>query len=527
VNDPERLIDAYLDDELTEEQAHQLEDVLLNDADFLQLFLARTCEHRLLHVTLTGQASIAERTAEAIPRPALPAAPALDAAVNDEGGQWSINKLARQIDWGRHPLYFAATVAVLTLTAWLVFATLLGPFRPNNVDLAEQKDTASQGFVARLTAVNSARWDTAAPRGPNLTAGQELQLTEGLAQIEFASGARVILEGPTTFVVQDENSGRLALGKLVAKVSQSAVGFTVDTPSSRIVDLGTEFGVEAAEDGEGMLDVMQGSVELFLRQPAGTRQGKSTVLAAGETVRVVNSRDGRFQAIAIDTVGEPRFARSMPADSLAQRDVLTMRMAAADARMTAAATGAKHGSGTLLSVHTVGRNVQRTVLKFNITDLPTQAQIKSAELILFASRADNKAGSEMQVYRLVSPWIEQHVTWRNRHAKTSWPVPGGDGVGRSGRPLMEPYASSTRDPANGAAARWEVTDLVRQWHLGKHPNHGLLLLSRGENRLSFHSREAPDHNLRPRLVIQYQRVPPKEQPQPPASDSVAPIGRTK
>ncbi|MCE9557161.1 MAG: FecR family protein, partial [Planctomycetes bacterium] len=98
--------------------------------------------------------------------------------------------------------------------------------------------------VAQLTRTANAQWADSAPgRGEVILSGRTLQLTAGFAEIKFHSGARVVLEGPASLTLESANAGRLATGKLVARVPKQAHGFTIHTAAETIVDRGTEFGV--------------------------------------------------------------------------------------------------------------------------------------------------------------------------------------------------------------------------------------------------------------------------------------------
>lgn len=89
-----------------------------------------------------------------------------------------------------------------------------------------------------------------------------LRLDKGLLSIQFDEGVGVVVEGPAQFAV--ERSGvYLEYGRLYGLVSDSGLGFTVDTPKARYVDQGTEFGVQADIDGSSELHVLKGKVQLF------------------------------------------------------------------------------------------------------------------------------------------------------------------------------------------------------------------------------------------------------------------------
>lgn len=119
--------------------------------------------------------------------------------------------------------------------------------------------------LARLTGVDSCRWLgalTPLTSGSNLTAGP-LELQQGLAELTFANGAKVILEAPARILLQKSNEIYLEHGKIAVVASGSAIGFAVNTDSSRVVDVGTEFGVAAAAGGETDVQVYQGEVALI------------------------------------------------------------------------------------------------------------------------------------------------------------------------------------------------------------------------------------------------------------------------
>jgi hypothetical protein len=109
--------------------------------------------------------------------------------------------------------------------------------------------------------------------GDTLAVGQKMELRSGLAEIIFTSGARIILEGPAAFTATSNNTADLWSGKLTAKVPARAVGFSVITPTSQLVDLGTEFGVDVGSAGQTEVQVFRGKVQLV---------GISTVSAGGK-----------------------------------------------------------------------------------------------------------------------------------------------------------------------------------------------------------------------------------------------------
>lgn len=123
--------------------------------------------------------------------------------------------------------------------------------------------------VAAITAEENAVWETTAGTatssvGDALHPGERLTLTTGLALITTQRGAKVTLEGPCTIELIDNTNGlRLIAGKLVAYCpSPSSKGLLVLTPHSQVIDMGTEFGVEAYPASNTDVFVFEGLVAI-------------------------------------------------------------------------------------------------------------------------------------------------------------------------------------------------------------------------------------------------------------------------
>ncbi|HML75267.1 MAG TPA: FecR family protein [Anaerohalosphaeraceae bacterium] len=87
-------------------------------------------------------------------------------------------------------------------------------------------------------------------------------LKQGVVKILFDSGAEVVLEGPSVIKLQDSDSMAIYSGRLYASVPRQATGFVVNTPSARIVDLGTEFGVDVDVADTVRAEVYKGQVAM-------------------------------------------------------------------------------------------------------------------------------------------------------------------------------------------------------------------------------------------------------------------------
>lgn len=135
--------------------------------------------------------------------------------------------------------------------------------------------TNPQGEVARITGLVDCNWQDGQRRyqfGDLVASGECVELEDGLLQLTFDSGAKVIIQGPATFTPQSAMEAQLERGKISAVISESARGYTVVTPTAEIVDLGTEFAVDVASDGATELHVLDGDVVARRRSVGGSQE---------------------------------------------------------------------------------------------------------------------------------------------------------------------------------------------------------------------------------------------------------------
>ena len=182
-------------------------------------------------------------------------------------GMIKVEKVKRTIS--RFSIYTLAlsTAAVLLFIVMI----LLTPVRP---------------IVATLTNSINAEWiseDEMPAEGDVLRQGT-YYLEKGLVQILFDNGAKVILEGPADFELSSTSAMELFSGKVIANINREAVGFTVKTPSAKVLDLGTEFGVDVDLAGDSDIHVFEGEVVLYPQNNGG-----KVLLLKGKAKRISTS----------------------------------------------------------------------------------------------------------------------------------------------------------------------------------------------------------------------------------------------
>lgn len=133
-------------------------------------------------------------------------------------------------------------------------------------------------------------------------------LASGSVEFQTLSGALVRVSAPATLHVLDAGRVELIRGRLAARVSEQAIGFTVETPRFGVIDLGTEFTVSVDDNGVGRVFVYEGLVALRWSsgrtQHVGAGDGGRRVDLDG-SVAVINDNEDPSHTSAFATpVGE-------------------------------------------------------------------------------------------------------------------------------------------------------------------------------------------------------------------------------
>jgi len=232
--------------------------------------------------------------------------------------------LGDRVQWTREyfsqPGPFSVLVAAIFMVCVISILNILPAptYEPSRSSCAyNSSGTGFQGvnkneklkLVARITGKHNCRWspDGRAPLSyDHMGIGRELKLDSGLVEITYYNGAKVVLEGPVEFTVEQKNACRLDFGRLTAKVSKDAVGFTVETPGLTVVDLGTEFAVQVRPTGTAEVHVFEGETEVTYDAGAGNLR----------QIRVVENQSVRFntrsQGIVRGLANHEQFARVEP-----------------------------------------------------------------------------------------------------------------------------------------------------------------------------------------------------------------------
>lgn len=220
-----RLLARACDGELTPDEAAQLLEACRRDPDLLAELSRVTVVDRLLahdRIYPDDGAFVREVTQRLVATPTAPVWAPLHR-------RWTL--------WAG-----AAAASLAALSFWLAH---------------ERQPTAQ---VTRLEAVSWTNPATASRLGDDL-GRQRLSLAGGLAEVTFARGARMIVEGPAELEIRGPQHAYLHQGRAVTRLPEGTKGFILDSPRGALVDQGTEFAVNVGPSGDTEVHVLEGRVE--------------------------------------------------------------------------------------------------------------------------------------------------------------------------------------------------------------------------------------------------------------------------
>ncbi|MCC6882613.1 MAG: hypothetical protein IT576_10715 [Verrucomicrobiales bacterium] len=230
-----RLFSRMLDGLAAPEERDEFNERLRGNPELCEAWLNWATTHALLHYEHAGEDSLPELSRVVAFPPSLPPRPRRD----------------RSRLW-------------LGLAAAFVVGLLLnaGALLLKSGD-AEPRHEDRQGLAVLSREIRPV-WAVGSPKygeGVTLEPGT-LHLESGFVQLEFFSGATLILEGPAKLELVNAQRVVCRSGRLRASVPETAHGFTVVGPDFQAVDLGTEFALSVGSDGRSEVHVVEGEVRL-------------------------------------------------------------------------------------------------------------------------------------------------------------------------------------------------------------------------------------------------------------------------
>ncbi len=264
-----KLLGDYFDESLVGAERERFEQMLCSGERARKLFWAAASQHALAREWALK--SMGDETASH-----------LEATENVIEGSFGKRKLAT--------VAALAAVVALSFFAWKWLSDT-----PAGNDFAM---TQNEAPVAMLGMAHDAVWSSAKGGLRSELHPGVMILESGIARIDFYSGARAWVKGPASFRLVSAMEMYLTDGRVKVKVPPAARGFAVTTPELTAVDLGTEFGVMAADGGRNEVHVFSGRVEVSMADEDVVKP----VLTSGEGRKISESR---FVPIVADITAFP------------------------------------------------------------------------------------------------------------------------------------------------------------------------------------------------------------------------------
>jgi hypothetical protein len=196
------------------------------------------------------------------------------------------------------------------------------------------------------------------------------------------------------------------------------------------------------------------------------------------------------------TIGEP-YSFTLTPDDPAYSETIQNMGFTNDSYVDQANSGTNYGTATTLYVQSRSSSRNRRVFeRFNLSDIPSDAQIVSANLSLYKTGGTGSSTRTYNLYRVTASWTEAGITWTNQPA------------------VSGTLTSSTSVPTgtNNVWRTWNVTSDVRGFVNGTYSNYGWRISDNSESSSTqyasnFASEENANTTIRPKLDIYY-IVPP-------------------
>lgn len=202
----------------------------------------------------------------------------------------------RVLGWG------SALAASLLLAITLGYWNFMRNGGPSALGPGGEHATAGARVVGAITPLtDESRWSFGRPGGAQnreFCRGDTVSLERGEIELRLSNNTVAVMRAPVVMQVVSLDRVRVLQGRIKVDVAKGAEGFTVETDSAEVVDLGTVFSVGVVE-GETDIVVFDGEVDLkYGREPGDALSPASAAtkrFQAGEAVHV--SRDGTLSRI--------------------------------------------------------------------------------------------------------------------------------------------------------------------------------------------------------------------------------------
>ena len=195
----------------------------------------------------------------------------------------------------------------------------------------------------------------------------------------------------------------------------------------------------------------------------------------------------------------------------------TIQPASADTFIVNVTPTTNYGTNALLAVGDSSASANaayRTLVKFSLTGIPSNAVVTAASLSLleYAAYDTASAGSwSVSLYPLLRNWVQAEATWNVYSSGNNWSTAGASGAGDVGAAVDSITLDGTAAAAFVAWSGSGLVSLVQSWISGATQNYGVAIAAlSAENKgvapmaaNLFRSTDYGTAGERPKLSIEY------------------------
>ena len=269
------LADSYCNATATDQEVAALEALLASSADARREFLAYSLVHGQLPAAAEARPGHVAVT-QVFPEVSLPPRRSF------VGGMGWLGRVA---------------VVLVTLTAAVAWSPRWAA--------ANRKPPLAT--ITELRFAVPADPETTLREGQGLGA-ERLAITSGAIKLTLRNGVTVMMDGPADLELVDDMAALLNDGNVVVRVPKGMSGYRLSTPTTEVLDHGTEFAVRAGRNLVTDVQVYEGAVIASRTASAGGRAFPHRV-EQGQAVRFAATSEVEPDEIPYR---EARFLRSMP-----------------------------------------------------------------------------------------------------------------------------------------------------------------------------------------------------------------------
>ncbi len=281
----------YLEGELSESELTELKAIIESQPECKTIAIEQYQIHRVLGlIAAKNSDEFVKATIQRLPKSSDDFVAQVMARANSQSAGSDClnpNQSSRTLKW-------LALVATLVAAIGLVIIAL----RPER-HRGAFKSSAKTDTAVRFT--NTARSKFLGSFAPSIDSDavpdREYILTSGSVQLQFPTGAEVIVEGPAVFHVVEMQRLHVSVGRCSVYCPPGAEGFAIDTPSARVVDRGTRFFVNVIESLATEVHVVEGIADVYAptKENGSTESSKAEDTAINTTIRMTEHQARTFE----------------------------------------------------------------------------------------------------------------------------------------------------------------------------------------------------------------------------------------